>query len=619
MNSDFSRQDNVAVTSSSNTNLELRGIVDINGDGNNDILNYNTNTGKLRAWLMDGQLKITENAEIAQDTDSEWSIRGGYSVQSPDIIYFLEKDANNKIFIEKTVNGDLIVTEIVNSKYKTRKFLLDGDDNVFEMEYQADGVKLTYNDETEFININETAQEQEIESQYIGIWREDVDEDWEGDIDIAYIYTDKAIVFSGNIATGACSKAGILDVSEFQSLLKNDIDVDDYVKATTYKSRIETACGNYASLSVSLVQERLSKDINTEEFESQINNTIDEFRKAPLTTLFGGTIAGGVVISIFEWGKTKVNNISDKMDRVKHSIDSSIDKVKEFVGIKAPAPVYDNVKSKVDNNDLSGLKENIDNFDNHEKLNDDNSFNNETTFTYHQLKNKDDSAELQVTKVQAYDLNNEKVEEVPNYDEAGTITSVTIKTNFDENGGYESEIVKTNSNNSIQYNKITGIDGDVDIGYYTRIARSESYDYYTVYIHNVASNSSDLNQDILNSLNEVNFTLKDIIGYDYDNKIYKLANNITPETVNVKFWANWGRDGDAYSSCYDTSVEKFLISYIEGPVINEYNQISYIFKSDFIFNTIPVEFPNDYCKQKNLKSFKQSGHIEFEVGTYWPN
>jgi hypothetical protein len=80
MNADMTRKSNVSVTSSSNTNLELRGVTDINGDGNNDILNYNTNTGKLRAWLMDGQLKITENAEIVQDTDFEWSTRGGVAV-----------------------------------------------------------------------------------------------------------------------------------------------------------------------------------------------------------------------------------------------------------------------------------------------------------------------------------------------------------------------------------------------------------------------------------------------------------------------------------------------------------------------------------------------------------
>ncbi len=75
MNDDLSRKGNEEVTSSSNTNLELRGVVDINSDGNNDILNYNTNTGKLRAWLMDGDLKITENAEVKQDAALEWSVR----------------------------------------------------------------------------------------------------------------------------------------------------------------------------------------------------------------------------------------------------------------------------------------------------------------------------------------------------------------------------------------------------------------------------------------------------------------------------------------------------------------------------------------------------------------
>ncbi len=77
MNSDFSRKGNEYVTGSSNTNLELRGVVDINGDGDNDILNYNTNTGVLRAWLMDGNLNIGANAEFLQNADLDWSVRGG--------------------------------------------------------------------------------------------------------------------------------------------------------------------------------------------------------------------------------------------------------------------------------------------------------------------------------------------------------------------------------------------------------------------------------------------------------------------------------------------------------------------------------------------------------------
>lgn len=75
MNSNFTRKGNEFVTSSSNTNLELRGVVDINRDGNNDILNYNTNTGMLRAWLMDGNLHKTANVTIVQDADTSWSVR----------------------------------------------------------------------------------------------------------------------------------------------------------------------------------------------------------------------------------------------------------------------------------------------------------------------------------------------------------------------------------------------------------------------------------------------------------------------------------------------------------------------------------------------------------------
>ncbi len=86
MNGDFTRKGNEHVTDSFNTNLELRGVADINGDGNSDILNYNTNTGMLRAWLMDGNLNITENAEIVQENDLDWSVRGAAN-ENYEIIY----------------------------------------------------------------------------------------------------------------------------------------------------------------------------------------------------------------------------------------------------------------------------------------------------------------------------------------------------------------------------------------------------------------------------------------------------------------------------------------------------------------------------------------------------
>lgn len=83
MNSDFTRKDNVKLRDSSNTNLELRGVIDIDEDGNNDILNYNTNTGMLRAWLMDGNFAILANPEVAQEADFNWSARGGLSAALP--------------------------------------------------------------------------------------------------------------------------------------------------------------------------------------------------------------------------------------------------------------------------------------------------------------------------------------------------------------------------------------------------------------------------------------------------------------------------------------------------------------------------------------------------------
>jgi len=98
MNDDFTRKGNVYVTGSSNTNLELRGVVDINKDGHNDILNYNTNTGVLRAWLMDGEFGIGENPKIDQNTDLEWSVRGGYFLGSD---FTLTLDIN-----ESTATGD---------------------------------------------------------------------------------------------------------------------------------------------------------------------------------------------------------------------------------------------------------------------------------------------------------------------------------------------------------------------------------------------------------------------------------------------------------------------------------------------------------------------------------
>lgn len=81
MNHNFTRKSNRSVIGSSNTNLEIRGVVDIDGDGNNDILNYNTITGVLRAWLMNGNLGILDNARITQWDNLDWSVRSGTNYQ----------------------------------------------------------------------------------------------------------------------------------------------------------------------------------------------------------------------------------------------------------------------------------------------------------------------------------------------------------------------------------------------------------------------------------------------------------------------------------------------------------------------------------------------------------
>jgi hypothetical protein len=141
MNSDFTRKDNLYVTGSSNTNLELRGVVDINGDGSNDILNYNTNTGKLRAWLMDGNLKITENAEIVQDPDLDWSVRGG--IEHTVKITILEKPGIDKVDTIKEAS-DLAFNQETHELYIIGD---KGDLYVYDVSFNGDAIDLKYKNE----------------------------------------------------------------------------------------------------------------------------------------------------------------------------------------------------------------------------------------------------------------------------------------------------------------------------------------------------------------------------------------------------------------------------------------------------------------------------------------
>ena len=75
MNSDYTRKGNEKIVDTSNTNLELRGVMDINGDGNSDILNYNTNSGVLRSWIMKGDMTILSNEQVAGPFTLNWSVR----------------------------------------------------------------------------------------------------------------------------------------------------------------------------------------------------------------------------------------------------------------------------------------------------------------------------------------------------------------------------------------------------------------------------------------------------------------------------------------------------------------------------------------------------------------
>ena len=129
MNDDFSRKSNEYVTGSSNTNLQLRGVVDINRDGNSDILNYNTNSGMLRAWLMDGAFGITENAEVAQKVNLNWSVREGYYAPASDFTMILDVNESTAIGDWKELSGageDAVFESIVTQgAYGT--FVVTGD------------------------------------------------------------------------------------------------------------------------------------------------------------------------------------------------------------------------------------------------------------------------------------------------------------------------------------------------------------------------------------------------------------------------------------------------------------------------------------------------------------
>ena len=395
----------------------------------------------------DGDEDIGSNSDSTIDSGNT---DDGNIDDESDKAYLLKKDESNKIVMEKTIDGDFIVTEMKDGKYVSTKILASGDTNVFEIAYQADGVQLIYKGETELVTIDDTIEEQEIESQYIGMWREDVDENWVGDIDIAYIYTDKAIVFTANIATDACSQLGTLNVSEFQSLLKNDIDVNNYVIATTYKSRIETACGSYALLNSSLRKERLfdwfetSKEERDEDLESNTDDAIDHAR---LGWLVDPNLLNNIVNKIND----KVDEISDKVSNwapvkaVKWIYDATKPAPKTIVIVDGTNSTYDQISSKNSSNDISGIRDSIDDFEDNSYIDNGSPFE-DSTFMYAE---NDENGEIEVTESISYDSYDKKVEEIPNYDENGEIISITKRTYLGDDAfgtAYEEETVEVDNN-----------------------------------------------------------------------------------------------------------------------------------------------------------------------------
>ncbi len=142
--------------------------------------------------------------------------------------------------------------------------------------------------------------------------------------------------------------------------------------------------------------------------------------------------------NIVDWITTKVNS---KIDRFKNIWDAAViarDKFKRYVGIKAPlgdSSAYEKVSTQFNGNDITGIRDDIDDFEDYTNIDNTNSFKN-TTFMY-----EEESSDFKGSKIISYDADAKKVEELPNYDANGKIESISIKTNFDVNGGYDEELV----------------------------------------------------------------------------------------------------------------------------------------------------------------------------------
>lgn len=368
-----------------------------------------------------------------------------------DALYSFKKDENNSIIIVKNSYDDVMVTTIKDAKYSSSKILMAGDTNVFEIEYIADGVILKYNGENEYVYTDGTTLlVPRIPSEYIGVWQE---ESYAINIDVAYIYDDRVDVYSFNTDTYECSILNELTSTEFTSLLQTSIDTNLYIKAsTTNLQAFETYCGSYTPVQTAAV----IRSIDLDKFESNIDKTIGSSVMGALTDLFGGTIAGTIATKVYNFGLSKAKLIQD----TSRNIMEMSDKVKRYVTgtpiTSNDTTAYDNLQAKVSTNQISETKDDISNFEDNTNLQSNNTFQDDS-FQYAQ---EDENATLQTTKIVSYDENASKVEEIPNYDENGTIVSVTTRTNFDTSGTY-SETVETVTTSETNTSADTNISTEV--------------------------------------------------------------------------------------------------------------------------------------------------------------
>jgi hypothetical protein len=88
-------------TKVSNTQWQVRGVADLDGDGKPDLLWHNQSTGQLFAWLMDGLRRAsTSYLTPAGVADTQWQIRG---------LADLNRDGSADILWQHQTRGDLYV------------------------------------------------------------------------------------------------------------------------------------------------------------------------------------------------------------------------------------------------------------------------------------------------------------------------------------------------------------------------------------------------------------------------------------------------------------------------------------------------------------------------------